>query len=241
MGPAMVTVAALAAAGMAGAATHTPVDPETLLSEDGFGACVPEEHLDDIWLLFASKSNGQRVPHVCMTGDCEDLPDIATWAAAQQYPDDVDLEREDVVARYASFVEDYCVAPDAADAPGSDATAEGPEGGGTTLDPAFDQGVTQLLNTSTFQPATVTVPPPSGPVFPAFAGRGSGSAPSGGGSGGGLNPDPDFLDDNGNGNGNGDDPDPPNGPTVIPLPPGFWLLLSALGLGGLLARARRAA
>ncbi|MGY6411615.1 MAG: hypothetical protein ACXIUV_11410 [Alkalilacustris sp.] len=221
-------------AGAAIAATQTAPEFETLLSTDGFGECVPEERLDDIWLVFATKGKSGRVPHVCMSGDCEDLPDIAGWASAQQFPDDIDLEREDVVARYAAFVAEFCAPQE-----------EPPEPevlGVTVTDvPALAQSLPRLLGPGEIRP---NIPQRTLSSVPGFSG-----VPGVLGRGGGRNTGPERP--------RPDLPEvanpllPPTSPPPdvenhvplppIPLPAGLWLLISALGVGVLVhRRARRA-
>ena len=227
---AWVCIAALVALGGAAAtnaATHTEDEARVILSEDGFGVCVPEEHLDDIWLVLAKGGKGGRVPHVCMMGDCLDLPDIAQWAAAQQYPDDIDLDRTEVQARYAGFVAEYCgPAPEEPEEPAPEPLAD-PQF--TPLPEPLLARTTPRLLTPT--PARTSTEPTRTSTFT------TGTTPLGGGSSlrvpfertpqdGELVPDP--LD-------NGDIP-PPFG--TVPLPAGIWLLLSALGAGLLLGRRR---
>lgn len=156
--------------------TQVPVDLEVLLSEDGFGECVPEDHLDDIWLVLASKGKGGRIPHVCMSGDCEDLPDIATWASAQQFPDDIDLERDDVVARYAAFVGEFCTPEDDLPEPPSVLMS-------AADDPVFVQALPRLLGPGEIRP-NVRQPAMSGiPGLPGFPGGfGLRGSPPGGGT-----------------------------------------------------------
>ncbi len=253
-----VCLAGAFAAGAALSATHQSIDTQVILSEDGFGACVPEDQLDSVWLLFASKGKSAGVPHVCMTGDCEDLPDIATWASAQQYPDDIDLEREDVVARYGAFVAQFC-SPEEPDAP---VGAPPPVG---VVAPIFAQSVPQVFGSREIRP---NVPVPTGSGIPPQVGfLGFGGSFRSSGNGGGMTPwppsipgfpspfplppiaegppgppgkpfPPPFP--------NPEHPlsPPPNGqppgtsgpPAVIPLPAGMWLLLSALGLGWAMRR-----
>jgi hypothetical protein len=258
----MAAMAALAgASGPARAATNLPVAADDLLAEDGFGACVPAENLDAIWLAFATAGKSARVPHVCMSGGCEDLPDIASWAAAQQYPEDIDLDRDEVQAAYAAFVAEVCGAAEPAETPPPEAEAEdlaeapAAEAGRASLPPA------PLLARAL--PPLLTPP-------------GLGPRPSGlpGLPGGGtprslpprlvdlLTPPPGWslrgapLDRPRSGPPAGPSPDRPSGPpwgpppdtppethpeppiAVMPLPAGMWLLLSALGLGALIGRRR---
>lgn len=218
---------------MAPAATDLPTDPQQLLSEDGFGACVPEDHLDDIWLVMAKGRKLSRVPHVCMAGTCEDLPDIASWAAAQQFPEDIDLTRTEVVSRYADFVEAFCT-PDgttddvppvllfAPDTPGAGALLTPPAG----LAPTPRAGPPPPLRPNTPFPASWPPPFPGMPFAPPGAGVPTGGTTSS--------------------DGGEETPPGPGGPTdgspdvgVIPLPPAVWLMLAALGLLAGIGRVRR--
>ena len=216
------------------AATQVPVDADALLSEDEFGICVPEDQLDHIWLVYATKGKAGQVPHVCMSGDCEDLPDIAVWASAQQFPDDIDLERDDVVARYAAFVAEYC-------GPEDEVAEPQPEAVPSMSDPVLALGLPRLLGPGEIRP---NVPQPVMSGIPRLTGTpgffgGGGGTPSGG-TPSGRNPPPllppitDPLvplqpQDPG-------DPPVHTPPSTVPLPAGGWLLLSALGLGWLVRR-----
>lgn len=244
---------------MAPAATDLPRDPQDLLSEDGFGTCVPEEHLDDIWLVMAKGRKLDRVPHVCMAGTCEDLPDIATWARAQQFPDDIDLTRTEVVSRYADFVEAFCTpaAEDSAEAPTEELADEDvppvllfvPDtpGAGALLTPPADlpplalpsrpPGPLSPLRPPTPFPASWPPAFPSSPFAPPpGAGVPPGTVPAGetGQPPGNGGPPPNGTPPNGV---------PPNGTPpvawVIPLPPALWMMLAALGVLAGLGRVRR--
>ncbi len=209
-------------AGPAITATQAPVDLESLLSEDEFGVCVPESQLDDIWLVYATKGKSGRVPHVCMSGDCEDLPDIAAWASAQQFPDDIDLERDDVVARYAAFVAEFC-------GPEEETPEPAPEVAAPVVEPALVPALARLLGPGEIRPV---VPRPVMASIPFASGQsffGSGGGSSGGGNPPSLSDNPDPLVP----------PQQPDDPGIsppvstVPLPAGVWLLLSALGFGWL--------
>jgi hypothetical protein len=214
------------------AATRLPSEAGALLSEDGFGVCVPEENLDAIWLALARFGKSGRVPHVCMSGGCDDLPGIAEWAAAQQYPEDTDLERDDVQARYGAFVAEYCGPeddPQPAEAPPAEAppVEDTPEAEVPPLaPPLFDLALPPLFTPPGFNPPRSAPPTGSPPL---------GSPP------GGTPRFPELLDPLPP---RGGDPRPPGHPPAdppahpphppvphVPLPAGLWLLLSALGLG----------
>jgi hypothetical protein len=242
--------------GPALAATDLPVAADALLSEDGFGLCVPEAHLDAIWLAFAGKGKSGRVPHVCMSGGCDALPDIATWALAQQYPEDMDLERDEVQARYAAFVAEVCGGPEEpppTEAPAAEPSDPAPNSADSVPlppGPLLARALPPLLGTPGVGPPRAVPglpggggggtpgrpprltdlldPPPSGP--PRSGPPPSGPPPSGPPPSG---PPPGWPP-----------ADPPPGPpppppvAVMPLPAGVWLLLSALGLGALVGRRR---
>lgn len=239
------------------AATQIPAEARELLSEDGFGICVPEDNLDGIWMTFAKFAKGDRVPHVCMRGDCEDLPDIAEWAAAQQYPDDIDLDRDDVQAHYGRFVAELCSSPQAPmlppqarptappDSPDPDtpepdtpATATPAEPPASLPDePRLHRGLPPLLTPTGGTPPSIGGRPP-GAAPPAFLPPGSSRPPA-------RTPPLDSSDfewpwpdtptrllvDSSHWEAPMPRPDdtPPTAP--VPLPAGGWLLLSALGAG----------
>lgn len=226
----------------ASAATEVPeLTMEQLLSADSFGLCVPEYNLEEIWIVLAKGGPMGRAPHVCMTGTCDDLPDIAEWAAAQGYPDDIDLERQEVQAGYAAFVARAC---GTADAPPDDWTGTPP---GAAEPPGAAPGDTPWMTssrtssqpparTATALPPRRASPPGSAPLLPPF--------PVGGG----------LISTSSRS-------DPPSDPLAppfvttgddlssseldrtpvgtVPLPAGGWLLLSATGLGLWLGRRRR--
>lgn len=211
----------------ASAATETPaLTAEELLSEDGFGLCVPEENLDEIWIVVAKGGKGERVPHVCMRGDCDDLPDIAEWALTQGYPEDIDLERDEVRARYATFVASFC-APEDDNVPEVLLEAP-PEAPPEALPPALARMIEPLFTPPRTPPFRHTPPRPPQrdtprmdiPFQPLFPGTGGVASP--------------ISSTTLNG-------DPPNGPptAVIPLPATGWLLLSVIGFGLWLGQRRR--
>lgn len=222
----------------ASAATEVPeFTAEQLLSADSFGLCIPEYNLEDIWIVLAKGGPMGRAPHVCMTGSCDDLPDIAEWAAAQGYPDDIDLDRQEVQAGYAAFVARAC---GTADAPPDDWTGTPP---GPADPPGAAPGDTPRMTsappparTATALPPRRGSPPGSAPLLPPLPVGGVHISTSSR-----IGPPsdllaPPFASPPEDLTSRAPDPTPI---ATMPLPAGGWLLLSATGLGLWLGRRRR--
>ncbi|WP_207186590.1 hypothetical protein [Rhodobaculum claviforme] len=238
---------------MADAATHLLDDPERLLSTDGFGECVPEESLDEIWLVLSKGGKSSRIPHVCMHGDCADMPDIRAWASAQQFPDDIDLDREDVQAQYGAFVAEFCEAANEDAVPEVDLSVpEEPEVGPGPVDDAVPPVLLEapppaplgpLGTPGLFSPRQFNNTP--APFMPPMAPLVSFGGPGGGGFTTFSDPDtppPPLVPESPPGPtppGPTDPTDPELPPSVVPLPAPLLLLMSALGLLGLLRRRVR--